>query len=1367
MNFYEIVVTPVKNGGVEISPDFQVGGRDSDLMVKGKAFSAIWDEEAGIWSTDEHDVQKVVDKALMAKKVELENSGVTGISVKTLRSYRTKKWDEYKSYVNKCPNQFHQLDDKLTFADTVVKRNDYCSKRLGYSVKEADHASYDEVMSTLYTEENRKKLEWAIGAILIGDSKVIQKFIVLNGKAGTGKGTFLKILKMLFDGYICDFSSKDLCNSNKDFRLEPFKDNPLVAVDEDGDLSRIEDATELNKIVSHERTQMNEKGKSHYPWTPHCMLFVASNEPVKIKNEESGLIRRLIDVYPTGKKISGKKYFVLMDRIGFELGGIAEHCLKVYKELGGKHAFDNYQPTLMIYRTNVFFNFIEDKYDEFALLDDGVSLKTAYGVMWRQYCEDAGIDPQSYQRQKFREELKNYFEEFYEVTRINGKQMRSWYKGFRLDCLERKGDIPEDLGEPESWMDLKEQKSVLDDILKDCKAQYEVDGKPGLPWSKVTTTLKDLDTRQTHYILPPEWLWMADFDLKNADGEKDAKLNLEAASKWPKTYAEFSKGGAGIHLYYRYSGDLDKLKSVYSKDIEVKTFHGKAAIRRRVSKCNSEGIATISSGLPEKEKKKEAKDMVDISVVEYERYLANCIRKAIRSARDPDYADAIESCRHTKPACDYIKYILDQAYESGKHYDVSNMRKTVYGFAVGSTNNKRYCTDLVRKMKWYSEDCAPQTEVNHDKVKAFYDIEVVPNVNMVNWKAAEDFKPSDFPSWKDFVEYYMAHHKPVVRMILPKPEDVEELLKYNLIGFNCRKYDNHILHALRLGYPPEKVYEQSMAIISGNPDGYFRDAWDYSYTDIYDFSSEKKSLKKFEIALGLHHQELGLPWDQPIPEERWEEVAEYCDNDVLATELLFLSKERQADWTARQILADIAGMNVNSTTNSLTTRIIFGNDRTPQSQFNYRFMGTVDGETKTYLIPPDDACGSKLDPEYTLFDAQYRPVFPGYKFEWVTADENGKKLEKGYWRSTYRGEEVGEGGYVYAETGVHSKVALLDVESMHPSSLEDEDLLGPYTKRFSDLKKARILIKHERYDEAKELFDGKLSKYLNDPEQATALSGALKIAINSVYGLTSAKFDNPFRDKRNKDNIVAKRGALFMINLKHEVQKRGYTVAHIKTDSIKIPNADNDIIQFVMDYGKLYGYNFEHEATYERMCLITKADYVAKYATEEEAMALYGYLPTKQKKNSGKWTETGDWFMDSYLFKTLFTHESIELEDMYEVNSVTSALYLDMNENLSEGEHNYIFVGKCGAFCPVKPGCGGGLLMRQNGEKFDSANGAKGYRWKEYEIVKKLGLEDQVDRSYYDKRTAAAKAEIEKFIPFDIFVSDEPLPPFDLVDREA
>ena len=40
------------------------------------------------------------------------------------------------------------------------------------------------------------------------------------------------------------------------------------------------------------------------------------------------------------------------------------------------------------------------------------------------------------------------------------------------------------------------------------------------------------------------------FDIPEENGNKSFERNLEEASKWPPTYAELSKSGAGIHLHY-------------------------------------------------------------------------------------------------------------------------------------------------------------------------------------------------------------------------------------------------------------------------------------------------------------------------------------------------------------------------------------------------------------------------------------------------------------------------------------------------------------------------------------------------------------------------------------------------------------------------------------------------------------------------------------------------------------------------------------------------------------------------------------------------------------------------------------------------
>ena len=349
--------------------------------------------------------------------------------------------------------------------------------------------------------------------------------------------------------------------------------------------------------------------------------------------------------------------------------------------------------------------------------------------------------------------------------------------------------------------------------------------------------------------------------------------------------------------------------------------------------------------------------------------------------------------------------------------------------------------------------------------------------------------------------------------------------------------------------------------------------------------------------------------------------------------------------------------------------------------------------------------------------------FPGYEFK------DGKNI--------YRGTDVGKGGYVYAEPGMYGNVALLDVASMHPHSVINLNAFGEYTQNFKDIVDARIAIKNKDFEKAKKMFGGKLAPYLEDESTAKNLAQALKIAINSVYGLTSANFDNPFRDVRNKNNIVALRGALFMRTLQDEVQKRGFKVAHIKTDSIKIPDATPEIIQFVMDFAVQYGYKFEHEATYERMCLVNDAVYIAKYDT-------------------GEWTATGTQFQIPYVFKKLFSKEEITFDDLCETKSVTTSLYLDMNEDLPEDEHNYIFIGKVGRFCPIKPGCGGGLLMREKDGKYYSATGTKGYRWLESEMVFELNKLNDIDESHFKALADAAIDTIKKYGDYEWFVSDDP-----------
>ena len=1318
VDFLMISTRSTKRGVIEIYPKFIIK-KSSDLMIRGGDFYAIWVEELGLWSTDEHCALQLIDRELDRYAEENRHKFDSNIKVLHMWDAESGMIDSWHKYCQKqMRDHFHMLDEKLIFSNYKTDKKDYASKKLNYPLEPGDLSAYDKLMSTLYSEEERHKIEWAIGSIVTGDSKKIQKFMVLYGAAGTGKSTILNIIQQLFEGYYSVFDARALGSSSNSFALEAFKTNPLVAIQHDGDLSKIEDNTRLNSLVSHELMTVNEKFKSTYSNRFKCFLFLGTNKPVKITDAKSGLIRRLIDVSPSGNKLNTKEYKTIVKQVGFELGAIAYHCQEVY--LSDPSKYDDYIPVAMLGASNDFYNFVIDSYHVFKK-DDGVTMKAAW-EMYKTYCDEAKVAFPFSQR-IFKEELRNYFRDYKDRFNFDdGSRVRSYYSGFRTEKFEEKT-----VNEQKEKMQLirfDSKKSIFDKECADCLAQYATANEtPFKKWDDVTSKLSELDTSRLHYVRVPENHIVIDFDIPDEEGNKCFERNVEEASKWPPTYAELSKSGRGIHLHYIYTGDVSKLSRVYDDHIEVKVFTGNSSLRRKLTKCNDLPISTISSGLPLKGENK----MINFEGVKSERALRTLIKRNLNKEIHPG----------TKPSIDFIYKILEDAYASDLNYDITDMRNAILAFAANSTNRSDYCIKLVNKMHFKSEEIS-SGEKDDDAKLVFYDVEVFPNLFLVNWKIEGEGKP-------------------VVRMINPTPTEIEDLMRFRLVGFNCRRYDNHILYARLMGYDNEQLYKLSQKIIEGGPNCFFGEAYNVSYTDVYDFSSKKQSLKKWEIELGIHHQELGIPWDQPVPEELWTKVAEYCDNDVLATEAVF--NARKGDFLARQILADLAGMTVNDTTNTLTTKIIFGNNRKPQDQFVYRDMGDEQpiSNVRTYFH-------SEIAPgEYNVFDKEGRPIFPGYKFE------GGK--------STYRGEEVGEGGYVYSEPDMYGNVALLDVASMHPSSIVAEKLFGEeYTQRFKDILDARIAIKHKDFDKARKMLGGALAKYLTDENAAEDLSTALKIAINSVYGLTSASFDNPFRDPRNKDNIVAKRGALFMINLKHEVQKRGFIVAHIKTDSIKIPDATPEIIKFVMDYGKQYGYTFEHEATYDKFCLVNDAVYIAKY---------------KDGKNAGEWTATGTQFQIPYVFKKLFSKEEIIFEDMCETKSVTSALYLDMNEGLldvssyekeltdlkkkmTEVEepfgaterceelksiitkgHNYRFIGKVGRFCPIKPGCGGGLLMREKDGKYYAATGSKGYRWLESEMVTELGKEDDIDRSYYDKMVDEAIKSISEYGDFEWFVSDD------------
>ena len=1312
------VTKTFRNSRYYYKPTFITKTSIKDLLVRGQAFYAVFDHSTGFWTKEKARLIEMIDEQVREyAENDVGNSilsdeahGPVIVQMADSANHIVEQFDRFCKTLG--DNQEHMLDMKMLFSNSEVSRKDYATKTLDYPLQYCPTPYYDALCETLYLPDEREKWEWAVGCMIAGESSKIQKMFAFYGEPGTGKSTIISgiLAKQVMGGrkagYAVKFEAVNLVGGNE-FGTDFLENDSILAYDDDAELDKINARSTLNKIVSHETVRVNCKFKSPFMTNPNCIVFVGTNDPIQL-SPNSGMRRRLIDIRPTGNLVSADMYDECMEHIPFEKSGIAWRCLQVYKKLG-RHYYDHYIAEDMLARTSPFHNFVVENVME---LKDGISLAKAYDmyVSYAEICKYKNVIV----RYKFRDTLKLYYDKY-----SDGK-----FEGFRWEKIgeKRPETVKIDIC---GWLQFDKTNSLFDKKFAGQPAQYaNEEGLPSYKWSNVNTTLSDISTNKLHYVKMPEEIICLDFDIRGEDGEKSFEKNLEAASKFPPTYAELSKSGCGIHLHYIYTGgDPKELSRIYEDNVEVKVFTGNSALRRCLTKCNDIPIAELSSGLPMKVKG--GKNMVDWDGFKNEKILRAMIIKNLKKEYHPA----------TKPSIDYIDKLLSDAYDSGVSYDVRDMQNDILAFAMGSTNKADYCVELVSRMHFCSKDILEnERELENNTVDenapiVFFDVEIAPSYKQyveycnnngidINPEIPKDSKAHFLICWK-----YRGDGKKIQRMLDPKPEEVEALFKYRLIGFNNRDYDNHMVWAASQGYTPSELYSlNSKIIVEKDRKAKFGQAYNISYTDIYDFAAgdNKMGLKKYEIKLHLDHVEWDRPWYEPIPDDRLVDWVNYCSNDVLSTEVVF--DYLKDDYEAREILAKLAGGTVNDTTNSLTTKLLTHDIPDPQSQYIYTDLSTI---------------------------------FPGYEYHPEGIDKERYSTEPGTKISTrksiYMGEDPSEGGFANCpQPGVYFKVGLFDIVSMHPHSAIRLKIFGEeITKRFENLVEGRVAVKHIRevgddaYKEAirrlgpiiEEIFDG--VKPEDVKAKAKAVANALKTAINSVYGLTSAKFDNKLRDPKNVDNIVAKYGALFMITLKHKVQEMGYTVVHIKTDSIKIANVDDNIKKFIMDFGKKYGFTFEHEATYSKMCIVDDAQYVA-YEVEADG----------EKLKEPFWTVTGAKFAPPYLFKNLFTHEEVVFDDYPEIKSVSdAAIYIS-----TDGTDK--FIGRIGSFVAVKEGYGG-ELVRVKGDKRSAVTGTKGYLWNESEIIRKHP--DRLDLDYYRNECDKAIEAINEYYPFDDFVNCVPM----------
>lgn len=1249
---YELAATdPRSKFDYEVKVDFAYK-RVKDIVVKGSEFSGFWNGEK--WSLHIDDLIDSIDNDIVVLRDKLRKEHPDAkISAPLMNFESSGIMLKFINYCKKQSGSDVQFNSKILFSDVKAKREDYSTYQLPYTPTSGETPAFDEMMSILYKPEELDKILWAMGALFTGEISKIEKFLYLYGAKGTGKGTVLNIIKLLVGDYWAAIDLQAITGSSE-FATADIREVPML-IDSDSDISKIVKEQNLLKLTSHEDVLIRKLYKPAYPVRFNGLLVTASNERYKAKTIDSGINRRAIVVHPTGNKLPMKQYQVLNSQISFEIPYIAQKCIDRYYELG-MDAYQNDIDVEMVEYSDKVFAFVRE--NELAL-EEGITLKRATDL-YKLFLEEFDWATTG-AKNTIKNGLKRYYDEFLpETTDNEGHRVRNFFKGFKRDVAfpEQAKAIDVNL-ETMYSIALRENTDVhiFENEAKDWPAQYTGrDGFPKQKWDVVTTTMKDIDPRELHFVRVPLQHIVIDFDLKNEAGEKDLDINLSKAALFPPTYTEVSKSGGGVHLHYWYDGDVSLLANEVEPHVEIKVFSGKSALRRKYILSNDEPIAHISTGLPLKAIPEESMYKDTKEIVWNEKKLREFVLRCLRK----------EHHGSTKPEIDFMFKVLNEAKDDNVEFDLSDLSEVIYKFAMSSTNQYEYCMHLfpsipLSTIEKPEEKVWSRNEIIPDEELIFFDIEVFSNLLLVCWKQYGLVMPEDyfdrmvlsnnkygysFKGNKDDVnrlEQWREQHKTKFAVLFnPSTSLLEYMMTKPLVGFNNRKYDNHIVYSGYMGATTMDMYNQSQSIIN-NDGGTVGGAYNISYADVYEFHDIKQSLKKWEIELGIKHDESEFPWDRPLEEFNWVRVAEYCMNDVNATEAVFAHPKGQDAYTARKILCQLTDMPVNTKTQTLAEKFIFGDDPRPQDKFNW----------------------------YNLAQE-----FPGYDFN---------KYRKP--QSLYKGKEPSEGGYVSSKPGVYGvapsckdiidgttgrkkDIIYIDVDSMHPHSLIACNYFGPYTPKFAALVTCRMHIKNGRYEEAAHAFDDidptlsdKLQPYLTNPDTAKGLGHAMKIVINIIYGMTSAKYDNKFRDPRNVDNIVAKRGALFMMELEIQLTERGVDVIHVKTDSMKLTNYTDEDVQFAMDFAHQYGYNFSVECVFDRLALVNKA-------------VLIGHIPDEEKHNG--WEAVGSQYAEPFVFKKLFSNEIIEEHDFAILKSVKSSIYLG---DRYIGKNAEVYASKTGVDC--------------------------------------------------------------------------------------
>ncbi|MGK9295795.1 hypothetical protein [Melissococcus plutonius] len=335
----------------------------------------------------------------------------------------------------------------------------------------------------------------------------------------------------------------------------------------------------------------------------------------------------------------------------------------------------------------------------------------------------------------------------------------------------------------------------------------------------------------------------------------------------------------------------------------------------------------------------------------------------------------------------------------------------------------------------------------------FYDIEVFKEDALVVFKNIK----------KEIVKIFHNNFDGVLDLITDKI----------LVGYNNYWYDDAVLTAMIAHWSPYQIKQLNDRIISGDRVKKIHPSIQ-SLDCFQQIDVAKPSLKKIEGNFGksIIESKIDFTIDRKLTPDELKETIDYCSYDVDTTIDIF--KLRQKDYfEPKQLVIDMLPDKQQAYAKKWNTTTISANVLAPKPMPKWADirLGAYDknGNYELLDIPPQGA----IDLWLTKDKGKY------------THKEFGCDLEFSF---------GGLHGVPNNKQKRFENVLLLDVASLYPNIIMKLNALGKSTKTYQQIVERRLSIKH------------------TDKQ----LSGALKLVINSCYGLLNNEYSTLYNPKAAK-----------------------------------------------------------------------------------------------------------------------------------------------------------------------------------------------------------------------------------------------------------